>query len=73
MMDCELGTHCFPVLSLDLYVKKSNGIGKETRGCAKWLLFHLGEILVTLFSFYRENTNLEDAGSEWQNWVITKP
>ena len=28
--------------------------------------FHLGEILVTLFNFYRENTNLEDAGSEWQ-------
>lgn len=28
-------------------------------------LFHLVvEILVTLFSFYRENTNLEDAGSE---------
>ena len=26
--------------------------------------FHLGEILVTLFNFYRENTNLEDAGSE---------
>ena len=59
MMDYELGTYYFPVV-LNLVGKKEgkwNWIGNEGWVLSSSIFLTL---LVTLFSVYRENTNLED-------------